>query len=101
MPQKYGRIRRQLYNKRKTIRERRRHYGKNNQNDRKWKIIEEYAFQCGFCTPGIIMALKGLLLKNPTPTRAEIEEALSGNQCRCISQYHVFATAEAVVKDNR
>ena len=60
-------------------------------------FIDKYAFQCGFCTPGIIMALKGLLIKNPNPSRKEIEEALSGNQCRCISQYHVFDAAEEVV----
>ena len=59
-------------------------------------FIEKYAFQCGFCTPGIIMATKGLLLENPHPTRKEIEEALSGNQCRCISQYHVFDAVEAL-----
>lgn len=64
-------------------------------------FIDKYAFQCGFCTPGIIMSLKGLLLKNPTPERGEIEEALSGNQCRCISQYHVYEAAEAVVEKNR
>lgn len=61
-------------------------------------FIDDYAFQCGFCTPGIIMAAKGLLLKNPAPTRGEIEEALSGNQCRCISQYHVFNAVEHLVE---
>ena len=63
-------------------------------------FIDKYAFQCGFCTPGIIMALKGLFIKNPTPTRKEIEVALSGNQCRCISQYHVFNAAEEVAREN-
>ena len=61
-------------------------------------FIDEYAFQCGFCTPGIVMAAKGLLLKNPSPTHDEIAEALSGNQCRCISQYHVFNAVESVVQ---
>lgn len=63
-------------------------------------FIDKYAFQCGFCTPGIIMALKALMIKNPTPDRREIEEALAGNQCRCISQYHVFDAAEAVAEQN-
>lgn len=63
-------------------------------------FIDKYAFQCGFCTPGIIMALKGLFLKNPTPTRDEIAVALSGNQCRCISQYHVFDAAEELSEAN-
>ncbi len=53
-------------------------------------FIDENAFQCGFCTPGIIMAAKGLLLENPTPTMDEVKDALSGNLCRCISQYHVY-----------
>lgn len=61
-------------------------------------FIDYYAFQCGYCTPGIIMAAKALLIKNPHPTRTEIGEALSGNFCRCISQYHVFDAIEAVAK---
>jgi carbon-monoxide dehydrogenase small subunit len=57
-------------------------------------FIDEYAFQCGFCTPGVLMVTKALLDKNPHPTRAEIEDALSGNYCRCISQYHVLEAIE-------
>lgn len=57
-------------------------------------FVDDYAFQCGYCTPGIIMALKGLYLSNPNPTKEEVREALSGNMCRCISQYHVFEAAE-------
>ena len=53
-------------------------------------FIDEYAFQCGYCTPGIIMAAKSLLLENPHPTGEEIKEALSGNYCRCISHYTVL-----------
>ena len=60
-------------------------------------FIDEYAFQCGYCTPGIIMSAKALLMKNPKPTRAEVEDALSGNYCRCISQYHVFNAVEAAI----
>lgn len=59
-------------------------------------FIDHYSFQCGYCTPGIIMAAKALLLKNPHPTREEIGEALSGNFCRCISQYHVYDAIEAI-----
>lgn len=62
-------------------------------------FIDHYAFQCGYCTPGIIMAAKGLLLKNPHPTREEIGEALAGNFCRCISQYHVFDAIEAIAQE--
>ena len=62
-------------------------------------FIEAGAVQCGYCTPGIIMAAKGLLLKNPHPTRDEIGEALAGNFCRCISQYHVFDAVESVAQE--
>ena len=41
------------------------------------------AMQCGFCTPGFVMAAKGLLFETPDPTLAEVKEALSGNICRC------------------
>lgn len=46
-------------------------------------FIEEIAIQCGFCTTGMIMSAKALLLKNPDPTPEEIRTALSGNLCRC------------------
>ncbi len=53
-------------------------------------FIDEYAFQCGYCTPGIIMVAKALFLKNAHPTPDEIREALAGNFCRCISHYTVL-----------
>lgn len=46
-------------------------------------FIEKGAVQCGFCTPGVIMAAKALLDKNQTPDRDEIREAIGGNVCRC------------------
>jgi len=46
-------------------------------------FLEEGAVQCGFCTPGMIMSSKALLDENPRPGTEEIEEALSGNICRC------------------
>ena len=46
-------------------------------------FVDAGAIQCGFCTPGMIMAAKALLDANPDPTRQEIREALSGNLCRC------------------
>ena len=61
-------------------------------------FIDRYAFQCGYCTPGIIMSTKALMDKNPTPSDEEVKEALSGNFCRCISQYHVFQAIGDVVK---
>ena len=52
-------------------------------------FIDHTAFQCGFCTPGILMSAKALLHENPSPTEEEVKEALSGNFCRCISHYQV------------
>jgi len=47
------------------------------------KILEHAALQCGVCTPGIIVAAKNLLAKNPDPTETEIRYWLAGNLCRC------------------
>jgi len=46
-------------------------------------FIEHGAVQCGFCTPGMIIATESMLNKNPNPTEEEIREGLSGNLCRC------------------
>lgn len=54
----------------------------------RYKVLEDTfaqagAVQCGFCTPGMIMAAEALLSKNPKPNKEEIREAISGNLCRC------------------
>ncbi|MDD2736763.1 MAG: (2Fe-2S)-binding protein [Desulfuromonadaceae bacterium] len=59
-------------------------------------FIDHTAFQCGFCTPGIIMSAKALLNENSTPTEVQVKEALSGNFCRCISHYQVVRAVMAV-----
>jgi carbon-monoxide dehydrogenase small subunit len=46
-------------------------------------FIDGFAAQCGFCTPGMLMAAKALLDRNPNPTREDVVEAISGNVCRC------------------
>jgi carbon-monoxide dehydrogenase small subunit len=46
-------------------------------------FMEHFAAQCGFCTPGMLMAAKALLDANPSPSREEVVEAISGNICRC------------------
>ncbi len=61
-------------------------------------FIDHTAFQCGFCTPGIIMTVKALLSKNPRPSEDEIKLALSGNFCRCISHYEVLKAVTAVIE---
>ena len=64
-------------------------------------FIDHTAFQCGFCTPGILMSTKALLHENPSPTEEEVKEALSGNFCRCISHYHVIKAVMAASKEVR
>lgn len=61
-------------------------------------FIDNTAFQCGFCTPGIIMSAKALLDENPSPTEDDIKQALAGNFCRCISHYEVIQAVSEVVK---
>jgi carbon-monoxide dehydrogenase small subunit len=46
-------------------------------------FLEKYGFQCGFCTPGMILTAKALLDKNPKPTVQEIKDQFEGNLCRC------------------
>ncbi len=54
------------------------------------------AFQCGFCTPGMLMSAKALLDSNPNPTRKEIVDFMSGNLCRCGSYEEVIEAIQAV-----
>lgn len=61
-------------------------------------FIEFDAYQCGFCTPGVLVACKALLDRNPRPTRDQIKFALSGNLCRCAAYNHIFAAVEAAAK---
>lgn len=60
-------------------------------------FINEGAVQCGFCTPGLVMAVHHLLDEKPSPTEHEIKEALSGNICRCTGYGRIFAAVDAVV----
>jgi carbon-monoxide dehydrogenase small subunit len=57
-------------------------------------FIDEFAFQCGFCTPGMIMAAKALLDENPKPTRDEIIHHMDGNICRCTGYVPIVAAIE-------
>ena len=50
---------------------------------------EEHGLQCGYCTPGMIMAAVTLLQDNPTPSEREIREGISGNYCRCTGYQHI------------
>ena len=61
-------------------------------------FIESGAVQCGFCTPGMILAAKALLDENPRPTREEIKTAISGNLCRCTGYEKIIKAIETAVK---
>lgn len=63
-------------------------------------FVEQGAVQCGFCTPGLIVAVHHLLDRNPNPSELEIKEAISGNICRCTGYGRIFA-AVAQVRDQR
>lgn len=54
-------------------------------------FLEGFAAQCGFCTPGMILAAKSLLDRNPQPTRDEVVDAISGNICRCTGYEPIIA----------
>ncbi|MGO9005669.1 MAG: 4-hydroxybenzoyl-CoA reductase subunit gamma [Beijerinckiaceae bacterium] len=56
---------------------------------------EKLGAQCGFCTPGMIMAAEALLRRNPTPTDSEIRAALAGNLCRCTGYVKIVESVKA------
>jgi 4-hydroxybenzoyl-CoA reductase subunit gamma len=56
---------------------------------------EKLGAQCGFCTPGMIMAAEGLLRQTPAPSEAEIREALGGNLCRCTGYVKIVESVQA------
>jgi carbon-monoxide dehydrogenase small subunit len=65
-------------------------------------FLSEGAVQCGFCTPGLVVAAHDLLARRPTPTDLEIREAISGNLCRCTGYGRILAairTAAAAMAD--
>lgn len=64
-------------------------------------FIDQVAIQCGYCTPGMIMSTKGLLLQNPDPSEDEIRIALSGNICRCSGYVQIVAAVRQAAKQLR
>jgi carbon-monoxide dehydrogenase small subunit len=58
-------------------------------------FVQAGAVQCGFCTPGLVVATADLLVHNPQPTEDEIREALSGNLCRCTGYSTIFEAVKA------
>lgn len=61
-------------------------------------FVQHDAFQCGFCTPGQIMALRGLFRQNPRASEHEIRRAVEGNVCRCGAHLRIRAAALAAVR---
>ncbi len=61
---------------------------------------EQHALQCGFCTPGMVMAAVDLLRENPHPTEAEIREGMSGNLCRCTGYQNIVRAVQAASTGN-
>lgn len=61
-------------------------------------FLEHGGSQCGYCTPGLIMAAEALLKENPNPTEEEIKEGLSGNLCRCTGYVKVIESVLAAAK---
>jgi aerobic-type carbon monoxide dehydrogenase small subunit (CoxS/CutS family) len=58
-------------------------------------FLEHHAFQCGFCTPGMVLAASALLERRPAATQAEIQEHLEGHLCRCGSHLRILAAVAA------
>ncbi|MEG7379103.1 xanthine dehydrogenase subunit E [Bacillus subtilis] len=64
-------------------------------------FLEEGGFQCGYCTPGMTIALKALFEENPHPTDEEIEEGLAGNLCRCTGYGGIMRSAWRIKRELR
>jgi carbon-monoxide dehydrogenase small subunit len=63
------------------------------------KFIEHAALQCGICTPGVLVAAKALLDRNPTPTETEIRFGLAGNLCRCTGYDKIVRAVQAAADE--
>ena len=64
-------------------------------------FITEGGVQCGFCTPGLIVAIEHLLDNNPDPSQLEVKEAISGNICRCTGYGRIFEAVNTAVTTRR
>ena len=62
-------------------------------------FLKHQAFQCGYCTPGMIMAVKGLLASYPHPTEEQTRDYLSGNLCRCGTYTEVLAAVKELARE--
>ena len=65
------------------------------------KFLEHAALQCGICTPGILIAARALLERNPDPTEAEVRDGLAGNLCRCTGYHKIVEAVLAAAREMR
>lgn len=73
----------------------------NKLDDLQTAFIDTAALQCGYCTPGMIMTAKELLMNNPNPTPEEIKEGISGNLCRCTGYKKIVEAIQSVADKNQ
>jgi len=64
-------------------------------------FVEHHAFQCGFCTPGMIMSALALLNEKPNPTEEDVKKAIAGNLCRCADYTNIIKAILEASKDVR
>jgi len=64
-------------------------------------FLDEDAYQCGYCTPGQIMAAEGLLRANPEPSLEEIRHGMAGNLCRCAAYVHIFRAVDRAAQTKK
>lgn len=67
-------------------------------NDIQRAFVEHGAVQCGFCTPGLIVAISHLLDQDPNPSETEIRESISGNICRCTGYGRIFEAVQQAIQ---
>lgn len=72
--------------------------GEGEMNDVQQAFVEQGAVQCGFCTPGLIVAITHLLDQDPNPSESKIKESISGNICRCTGYGRIFDAVEQAIR---
>jgi carbon-monoxide dehydrogenase small subunit len=64
-------------------------------------FVKNYAFQCGYCTPGMVMTSHALLQTNPNPSESEIRKALAGNLCMCTGYVQIVEAVKEAAENQR
>jgi len=64
-------------------------------------FIKNYAFQCGYCTPGMVMTSYALLQRNPSPSEEEIRKALAGNLCMCTGYVQIVEAVKEAARGSK